>query len=380
MSALFSPIALRGVTLRNRCVVSPMLTYRAERGHTNDWHLMNLGQFAAGGAGLVMMESTKIEARGCSTLKDAGLWSDEFVPAITRIVDLIHGLGAHAGIQLGHSGRKAGMVLPWEGRVPLDLDTTASPDGLPWDLVGPSAIAHGPGFKVPRALSVSEIAGIIEAWTRAAERAVRSGFDVLEIHAAHGYLGHQFLSPHANQRSDAYGGSRTNRMRFVLELVDSVRSVWPAERPLFVRLSAVDGMGWEIEDSIALCREMAARGVDVVDCSSGGIAAGHVMEPVAPSYGYQVPYAAAIRREAGIKTMAVGLIVDPMQAETILHKGEADIVAIGREFLQNPHWALHAADRLDETHSSELLPDSYGYWLAKRKELGMTPYGTSGTA
>lgn len=374
MSALFSPLELRGLELRNRCVVSPMLTYRAQNGHTNDWHLMNLGQYAAGGAGLVMMESTKVEARGCSTLKDAGLWADEFIPAVTRIVNLIHELGAHAGIQLGHSGRKAGMYLPWEGRGPLDLDEARSPDGQPWDLIGPSPIAHGRGYKAPRELSIKEIAEVIENWTSAARRAEQCGFDVLELHAAHGYLGHQFLSAHANQRSDAYGGTLHNRMRFVLETAEAVRAVWPADRPLFARLSAVDELGWTIEDSIALSRELAIRGVDVIDCSSGGIGGRNLMEPAAPKYGYQVPYAAAIRREAGVKSMAVGLIVAPSHAEAIIRDGEADLVAIGREFLQNPHWALAAADELAPAKSRELTPESYGYWLAKRKEFALPPY------
>lgn len=374
MTCLFSPLALRGITLRNRIVVSPMLTYRAEGGHTNDWHVMNLGQFAAGGAGLVFMESTKIDPRGCSTLKDAGLWSDEFIPAMTRIVDLIHELGAHAGIQLGHSGRKAGMVLPWEGRVPLDLDTVNTPTGEPWELVGPSAIAHGPGFKVPRELSIGDIQEIIETWVKATVRAEKAGFDVVEIHAAHGYLAHQFLSPHANKRTDRYGGSLKNRMRFVLELVSAVRNVWPEDRPLFIRLSAADGMGWELEDSVALSREMGALGVDVVDCSSGGMASGGAKEPLVPGYGYQVPYAARIRRDAGIKTMAVGLIVDPRQAEAILDAGDADLTAIGREFLQNPHWALHAAEVLDARDAGRLTPHSYDYWLEKRKQLALAPF------
>lgn len=378
MTCLFSPLTLRGITLRNRSVVSPMLTYRAEGGHINDWHVMNLGQFAAGGAGLVFMESTKINPHGCSTLKDAGLWSDDFVPNLTRIVDLIHELGAHAGIQLGHSGRKAGMVLPWEGRVPLDLDTIKTPTGEPWQLVGPSAIAHGPAFKVPKELSRGEIQDVIDDWVKATVRAEKAGFDVVEIHAAHGYLAHQFLSPHANKRTDRYGGSLNNRMRFLLELVSAVRSVWPESRPLFVRISAIDGMGWDLADSVALSRELAALGVDVVDCSSGGMAPAGVKEPVTPGYGYQVPYAARIRRDAGIKTMAVGLIVEPRQAEAILQSGDADLVAIGREYLRNPHWTLHAAEAISPRDVGSLTPESYNYWLEKRKQLSLPPFHGTG--
>jgi 2,4-dienoyl-CoA reductase-like NADH-dependent reductase (Old Yellow Enzyme family) len=346
-----------------------MLTYRADRGHINDWHVMNLGQFAAGGCGLVMMESTKIEPRGCSTLRDAGIWSDAFIPGLARIVETIHTLGAAAGIQLGHSGRKAGMVLPWEGRVPLDIDKVASPDGQPWDLIGPSPVSHGEGFKAPRALSKGEIADVIAAWTVAAARAARAGFDVVELHGAHGYLVHQFLSPLANQRTDCYGGERKNRMRFALELVEAVRAIWPKDRPFLVRVSAADGVGWELEDSIALSKEMALLGVDVVDCSSGGIATGSVLAQEKPVYGYQVPYAARIRAEASIKTMAVGLIVDPRQAEEILRSGHADLIAIGRELLVNPHWTYHAACVLDDPAAQSLLPDPYGYWLNRRGKL-----------
>lgn len=372
MSKLFSPIALRGLRLRNRIVVSPMLMYRAEGGHTNDWHVMNLGQFAAAGVGLVMMESTKVDPDGCSTLRDAAIWDDAYVPGLRRIVDHVHSLGTPIGVQLGHSGRKAGMVLPWEGRGVLDLDRTPNPAGAPWQLVGPSAIPHSDACKTPHALSVAEIGGMIDTWVAAARRALAAGFDVIELHLAHGYLGHQFLSPHANRRGDGYGGSLQNRMRFALELAEAVRAVWPADRPLFARLSCVDGMGWTIEDSIALSRELAARGVDIVDCSTGGMAVRG--ENLRPGYGYQTPFAAAIRAQAGAATMAVGMIVDPRQAEAIIATGKADLVALGRELLHNPHWAYHAAQQLGVAEPESLLPPSYAYWLDKRGRQGLGDY------
>ncbi len=373
MSKLFSPLELRGLTLRNRIVVSPMLMYRATGGHVGDWHLTNLGQFAVSGAGLVMMESTKVDPDGCSTARDAAIWDDAYVPGLRRIVDHIHALDTPIGLQLGHSGRKAGMVLPWEGRGVLDLDVTPNPAGGPWRLVGPSAIPHSAAYKTPHALDRDGIARAIDAWVAAARRALAAGFDLIELHFAHGYLGHQFLSPHANRREDGYGGSLGNRMRFVLELTEAVRAVWPADRPLFARLSCVDGLGWTLEDSIALSRALAARGVDVVDCSSGGMATGR--ENLQVGYGYQTPFAAAIRAEAGVATMAVGMIVDPAQADSIIASGRADLVALGREMLHNPRWPYHAARALGLDAPEDLLPAAYGYWLEKRAGLKLPEYG-----
>jgi 2,4-dienoyl-CoA reductase-like NADH-dependent reductase (Old Yellow Enzyme family) len=373
MTKLLSPFQLRSITLRNRIVVSPMLTYKATGGMSNDWHVMNLGQYAAGGAGLVFMESTKVDPHGCSTQKDCGIWSDIHVPGLKRIADIIHDQGAHAGIQLGHSGRKSGMVLPWEGRGVLDLDVALTPTNERWRLVGPSAIAHSTSYKTPHALSREEIADMIEnKWVGAATRAHQAGFDVLELHCAHGYLGHQFLSPKANQRTDEYGGPLENRMRYVIELAQAVRRVWPEEKPLFLRISAVDDAGWTLDDSVVLARELGRVGVDVVDCSAGGMD-GDPLVNTPPTYGYQVPYAARIRRDAGIMTMAVGLITDARHAETVLTAGEADLIAIGREFLSDPHWPLHAAEVLGE-ETQGLMPDSYDYWLEKRRKLALKPY------
>jgi 2,4-dienoyl-CoA reductase-like NADH-dependent reductase (Old Yellow Enzyme family) len=361
-SLLFTPLKIRELTLRNRIVVSPMLQYEGTNGFASDWHLVNLGRFATGGAGLVFMESTKIHARGCTTPKDLGIWKDEFVPPLKRIVDFVRAQGARIALQIGHSGRKARNALPWEGRAPLTAYAGVD-HGEEWYLVGPSALPHGPTSDTPRALTRAEIRSEIEDWGAATRRALAAGFDILEIHAAHGYLIHQFLSPTANQRSDEYGGSITNRMRFAAEVTTEVRKNWPADRPLFMRISAADGSDWTIDDSVELAKVVKPLGVDVIDCSSGGISR-DVFE--APRPGYQVPYAEAIRRRSDIMTMAVGLIIDPHQAEEILQQGRADVVALGREMLLNPNWPLAAAAALGVPNPFGDIPENYRYWLEKR--------------
>jgi len=361
---LFSPIRLREVTLRNRIVVSPMLQYSATGGFVNDWHLAHLGKFAAGGAGLVFMESTKVESRGCSTPKDAGLWKDDFIESLRHITELIKRSGAVPGIQLGHSGRKARRSVPWEGRVPL-AQCPGVDHGEEWELIGPSPIAHSEKSAVPREMSHEDIRTVVEAWGDAARRAEQAGFDVVEIHGGHGYLIHQFLSPAANRRTDGYGGSLKNRMRFAVEVARRVRQSWPADKPLFFRISAVDESGWTIEDSVALASELKANGVDVIDCSSGGMSEAVGSETPSP-YGYQVPYARQVKAEAGIMTMAVGMIVHADQAEDILRSGSADLVALGREFLHNPNWALDAAQKLGIAAPFAQVSPIYGYWLEKR--------------
>ena len=360
---LFSPLAIRGMTLPNRVVVAPMHQYAAVEGFANDWHLMNAGRYAAGGAGLVMMESTKVERRGCGTLGDLGLWDDAFIPGLARIVDFIHGCGAKAGIQLGHSGRKARTQRPWEGGRPLER-SDAIADWDAWELVAPSALPADDRSPVPRALERAEIAEVIEAWGRAAARAHAAGFDTIEIHGAHGFLIHEFLSPVANQRTDDYGGSEQNRMRFAIEVVECVRRNWPADKPLFLRLSAEDDAGWGPEQSVALARCVKPLGVDVIDCSSGGILG--KAPSVAPGYDYQVPYAERIRHEAGIMTMAVGVIVHARQAERILEQGRADLIAVAREMLYNPNWAMDAAQKLGADPQFGLVPPPYRYWLSRR--------------
>lgn len=361
---LFAPLSLRALALKNRIAVAPMHQYSAVAGHAGDWHMMNAGRFAAGGAGLVFLESTKIERRGCGTLGDLGIWDDAFVPGLARVAQFVRACGAAVGLQLGHSGRKARVHRPWEGGGPL----ACSPDIADWDAwepVAPSALPAAPGWPVPRALERGEIAALVESWARAAARAHAAGFDVLEIHGAHGFLIHQFLSPAANRRTDAYGGSLANRMRFALEVAEAVRARWPQEKPLFTRLSVDDGAGWGPQESVALAKVLKTKGVDVIDCSGGGILAGAV--PGAPlEYGYQVPYSEKVRREAEIATMAVGLIVHPSQAEGILQEGRADLVALAREMLYNPNWALDAARKLGADIGFEMVPPPYSWWLAKR--------------
>lgn len=366
---LFTPLRLRELELRNRVVVAPMHQYSGVKGYANDWHLMNAGRYAAGGAGLVIMESTKIERRGCGTVGDLGLWDDAFVPQLARIVDFVHGCGAAIGIQLGHSGRKARTQRPWEGGRPLDramAEAGGTEDWEAWELVAPSALPADEGAPVPRALTREEIRGLVEAWGRAAARAAAAGFDTVEVHGAHGFLIHEFLSPLANQRTDEYGGSESRRMRFALEVCECVRANWPAAKPLFLRLSAEDDAGWGPAQSVALAKLVKAKGVDVIDCSSGGILGKPPAGAAKPAYSYQVPYADRIRKEAGIATMAVGLIVHAAQAEGILQEGRADLIALAREMMYNPNWAVDAAQKLGCDPKFTLVPPTYRYWLERR--------------
>ncbi|MBV1798095.1 NADH:flavin oxidoreductase/NADH oxidase [Siccirubricoccus sp. G192] len=362
---LFTPIRLREVTLKNRAVVAPMHQYSAVRGFATDWHLMNAGRYAAGGAGLVIMESTKVERRGCGTLGDLGLWDDAFIPGLARCVEFIRQHGAVAGIQLGHSGRKARRFRPWEGGAPLQR-TPEIEDWDAWELVAPSALAAPESDPLPRALSREEIPALVERWGQAARRAHEAGFEVLEIHGAHGYLMHEFLSPFSNRRNDDYGGSELNRMRFCMEVVESVRAHWPAGKPLFLRLSVDDDAGWDPDQSSRLAALVRPKGVDVIDCSSGGMRGAPVVSAGPITYSYQVPYATKIRREADIMTMAVGLIVHADQAEGILQRGEADLIALARELLYNPNWPMDAAQKLGVDPQFALVPPPQAYWLEKR--------------
>jgi 2,4-dienoyl-CoA reductase-like NADH-dependent reductase (Old Yellow Enzyme family) len=325
---------------------------------------MNAGRYAAGGAGLVMMESTKVERRGCGTVGDLGLWDDAFIPHLQRIVDFVHQCGTAVGIQLGHSGRKARTGRPWEGGRPLTADIGID-DWEAWDLVAHSAIAADDKSPVPRALSTAEVREVVEAFGRAAARANAAGFDTVEIHGAHGFLVHEFLSPSANQRTDQYGGNEANRRRFALEVAECVRANWPQDKPLFMRLSVDDDAGWSPADSVVLSRELKAAGVDVIDCSAGGMLARPVSStPI--GYGYQVPFAQRLREEAGIQTMAVGLIVHHDQAERILREGKADLIALAREMLHNPNWAFDAACKMGIEDCFSLIPPAGGWWLQKR--------------
>ncbi|MEN0076297.1 MAG: NADH:flavin oxidoreductase/NADH oxidase [Paracraurococcus sp.] len=367
---LFTPLTIRGVTLKNRVVVAPMHQYAAERGFATDWHLMNAGRYAAGGAGLVIMESTKVERRGCGTVGDLGIWEDAHVPGLARCVRFIREHGAVPGLQLGHSGRKARRFRPWEGGAPLTREAAVAAldpaSWEAWELVAPSALAAPESDPLPRALSRAEIPEVIEHWGQAARRAREAGFEVLEIHGAHGYLIHQFLSPFANRRNDEYGGSLENRMRFCLEIVERVRAEWPEDKPLFLRLSVEDDSGWGPAESVALAQRAKPLGVDVVDCSSGGMSGAPVVGAGPVTYGYQVPYAERLRREAGIMSMAVGLIVHADQAEAILREGRADLIALARELLYNPNWPMDAAQKLGVDPRFALVPPAQAYWLEKR--------------
>ena len=368
---LFTPLSLRSVTLKNRIVVAPMHQYSAVDGFATDWHLVNAGRYAQGGAGLVIMESTKVARSGCGTVGDTGLWDDKFIPALARCAAFIKAQGAVAGIQLGHSGRKARLTRPWEGGTPLTGSEPGIYDWEDWQLVAPSAIPHSTASPIPRALSLAEVQALIDKWGEAAQRAARCGFDLLEIHAAHGYLIHQFLSPRANRRGDAYGGTEPNRMRFAVEVAACVRAHWPSEKPLFMRLSCEDDAGFGPEESVRLARLLRAEGVDVIDCSSGGILAHSPMDGArARKYSYQVPYAAKIRREAGIMTMAVGHIVHADQAEAIVAEGSADLIALAREIMNNPSWPMDAAQKLGADPDFKLVPSPIAHWLAKRARSG----------
>jgi 2,4-dienoyl-CoA reductase-like NADH-dependent reductase (Old Yellow Enzyme family) len=367
---LFEPITVRNVTAKNRILISPMCQYSAVSGIANDWHLVHLGKFAQGGAGMVMVEAAAVTAEGRITHGDVGLWHDGQIAPLQRIAAFLKDNGAVPAIQLAHAGRKASMQRPWFGNAALDANDRARGD-LPWRTVAPSAIAVDEGWLTPHALDVAELASLREHWRLATLRAVEAGFDFLEVHCAHGYLLHAFLSPLSNRRSDAYGGDREGRMRHPLEIIETVRAAWPAEKPLSVRISSVDGVegGLDLDDQIAFAREAKARGVDLIDCSSGGLMGSATAARIPRGYGFQVPYADEIRRKADIATIAVGLILHPQQAEDILAQGHADIIAIGREALFDPNWPLHAQMALGG-EGGEVFgawPKQYGWWLERRE-------------
>jgi 2,4-dienoyl-CoA reductase-like NADH-dependent reductase (Old Yellow Enzyme family) len=372
---LFTPLRIRDVTLRNRIVVPPMHQYSGEQGYPTDWHLVNAGRFAAGGAGLVILESTKVESRGRGTLGDLGLWDDAFIAPLARIAGFMKRQGSVPGIQLGHTGRRARVQRSWEGGKPLPRTPEIAADWDDWDIVAPSATPYDVGSPTPRALETADIAALVEAWGQAARRAHEAGFEVLELHGAHGYLIHQFLSPETNLRNDRYGGSEANRRRFVIEVVESVRAHWPAAKPLFVRLSIDDESGWGPENNVALARILTTKGVDVIDCTSGGLSSKVPNFHRLTHYGYQVSFAEKIRRDAGIMTMAVGLIIHGDQAERILTEGRADLIGVGREILNNPNWPMDAAHKLGLASAFQDVPVQFGYWLAKRaqRDFGCPP-------
>ncbi len=367
MVKLFESATFRGVELKNRIVVSPMGMYSAENGYVTPFHLDHYGKFAMGGAGLVFVEQTSVTRKGRITNGDPGLWEDGQIDGMHRIVQAIQSQGSRAAIQINHGGRKSGQQRAFRGNGPLtDRDIEMGEES--WTPTGPSDVAFSDGFAVPTPLSKDGLAGIRDAFVAAARRALLAGFDVIELHMAHGYLLQSFLSPLANFRSDEYGGSLENRMRFPLEVTRAVRAAIPDSTPLFVRISAVDWIdgGWEIEDSVVFSRKLKELGVDLVDCSTGGnLRAGSTNANLSRGPGYQVPFADQIRREAGIATGAVGMIRTPDFAEQILRQGKADLVFLARQMLFNPFWARHAAEHFGLTGNFQDWPEQYGWWLAK---------------
>jgi 2,4-dienoyl-CoA reductase-like NADH-dependent reductase (Old Yellow Enzyme family) len=383
-SLLFSPFKLRGVTFPNRVVIAPMQMYKAPPdGKATDWHFQHLAKYAVGGAGTVMTEALIVDPIGRNTYGDCGIWSDDHVAPLQRIVDFLHGEGVVAAAQLHHAGPKSSRQRPWEGLGPLG-DKEAARGETPWQPMSSTDARSVEGWHQPRAMTKDEIRKLVDDYGVAARRVVKAGFDVLDIHAAHGYLLHSFLSPVANRRTDEYGGDIDGRMRILLEIAESVRANWPADKPILVRISCVDWRkdlddrtdGWTIEDSCVLAKKLHARGVDMIDCSSGGIRAENSMIDYAKRRkklqpGFQVPHAEAIRRNTGIPTMAVGVILDGPQAEEILGKQRADLIAIGREALVDPHWALHAAEAIGDNEGRKRWPPSYGWWLDMRDRAGI---------
>lgn len=347
---LFTPLKIRDVVLPNRIVVSPMCQYSAENGFTNSWHLVHLGSRAIGGAGLVIVEATAVEERGRITPQDLGIWEDEHVEGLSSVTHFIKKHSASIpGIQLAHAGRKASTDAPWRGGSPLEEEEGA------WQPVAPSPIPFAEGHPKPAELSEAELNNVVHAFKIAAQRSLDAGFEVVEIHGAHGYLLHEFLSPLSNRRTDRYGGSWENRTRLVVEVVNAVRSVWPERLPLFLRISATDWAenGWDPDQSVELARLVHPLGVDLIDCSSGALIP-NVKIPVKP--GFQVPFAERIRTEAGILTGAVGLITEPQQADDIVQAGQADLVLLARELLRDPYWPLHAAEVL---HAKPHIANQY---------------------
>jgi 2,4-dienoyl-CoA reductase-like NADH-dependent reductase (Old Yellow Enzyme family) len=355
---LLSPLTIRGITLRNRVVVSPMCQYIAEDGFADDWHFVHLGSRAVGGAALVFTEATALIAQGRISPGDLGIWKDEHVEPLERIAAFVHRMGAVAGIQLAHAGRKGSCLPPWQ-----DRGRFITPKEGGWPLVAPSAVPFYSEDPAPQELSLDGIKEIIQAFVAAAKRAIKAGFKVLEVHSAHGYLLHSFLSPLTNKRTDNYGGSLENRTRLLIEVVNAVRGIMPADMPLFVRISATDWVdgGWDIEQSVQLASMLQKAKVDLIDCSTGG-AVPHARIPVGP--GYQVQFATRIRTDCEIMTGAVGLITEPGQANDIVMSGSADLVFIAREMLRDPYFALHAEQALN---ADPTWPLSYGYAVRRRK-------------
>ena len=365
---LFQPLSIRGLTLKNRLVVPPMVHYRAEPGSTcGTFHVVHLGRYALGGFGLVFVEATGVEEIGLINQHDLGLWNDAQVESFKPLIAFMKRQGTAIGVQLAHGGRKASSQTAMQGMGPLTEENLKAGDKI-WQPVGPTAEPVAPGWLTPRQLTTEECRAMVKTWANAARNAVRAGFDTIEIHTAHGYLLASFLSPISNTRNDEYGGDRAGRMRLPLEIAEAVRAEMPDTMPLFVRVSSVDGAqgGWGMDDTVVFARELKARGVDVIDCSSGGIGGAATAAQVTRSLGFQVPFAERVRNEADITTMAVGIILEAQQAEAILQSGQADLIAIGRQSQFNPNIAHHWAHDLGLNTRFEDWSPEYGWWLEKR--------------
>lgn len=371
MSKLFTPFTLRDVTFRNRVAISPMSQYRAKDGYANDWHRVHLGRFALGGAGLVYAEATAITREGRRTHGDLGLWEDAQIEALAPITAFLKAEGAVPGVQLAHAGRKASERRPWHGETPVDEEDIAKRGEAPWQAIGPSAIPYADGWPTPKEMTEDDISDAILAFGDAARRAYVAGFEIIEVYAAHGFLIHQFLSPIANQRTDRWGGSLSNRMRFAREVARVIRAQWPERLPLAFRLSATDWLegGIEAEDTVEVARALRQAGVDMIDCSTGGIGGKERPVRMEIAQGFQVPFAARVRAEAQMPTMAVGFLWDAAKCEEIIAKGEADMVALAREVLDDPNWPLHAAAQLGADEGHGMWPVEAGWWLVKRDRL-----------
>lgn len=370
MTGLFDPLTVRGVELPNRIVVSPMSQYRALDGMANDWHMAHLSRFALGGAGTVMIEATAVSPEARRTPGDLGLWSDAHAEPLEHVVSFVSANGSVPAIQLSHAGRKASERRPWHGETPLDAEDLEVRGEAAWPAMGPSPVTYSEGWPTPTEMTEADIAAVVRDFADAAERAHRIGIKALEVYAGHGFLQHQFLSPIANQRTDGYGGDTQSRSRFALETAEGIRSVWPDSLPLIFRVSITDWLddGWSVEESIELAIQLRERGVDIIDCTSGGIGGDRpVRFPLGE--GYQVDLAAQVKAGADMATMAVGMIWSASHADGVIRNGQADLVAIGRELLDNPNWPLHAATELGVDSGHEMWPPESGWWLGKRQRV-----------
>ncbi|MEM7067385.1 MAG: NADH:flavin oxidoreductase/NADH oxidase [Pseudomonadota bacterium] len=377
MAQLFTPFSLRDITFKNRIAVSPMSQYRAKDGYANQWHLVHLGRFALGGAGLVFAEATAVERDGRRTHGDLGLWEDGQVEKLSEIANFIESEGSIPGIQLGHAGRKASERRPWHNETPLDEEDLTERGEAPWTSIAPSPIPYADGWPAPQEMGDTDIYRVIQSFGDAARRSLEAGFKIIEVYAAHGFLVHQFLSPISNQRTDRWGGTLENRIRFAVEVAKSIRANWSDNLPLTFRLSATDWLdgGLEIAEAIEISAALKEAGVDLIDCSTGGIGGKERPRRMALEQGFQVPFAAEIREKAGISTMGVGFLWDAAVCEQMISEGNVDMIALARELLDDPNWPHHAARELGLNQDHELEPVEAGWWLMKRdrvvKKLGL---------